>query len=367
MFVLESFEQTLFSNVDFKKLTNQHFAWCCQNSFFKIWTFSKTYPGFCCLEKSKHLPVFTPPSACCPRHLFPILFCWKLFQIFTHKPLSILHSDQTSHRKVPSTKWERKGYLSEMKTNKDVFIKPMCCVCSYSFETSCIPFGWHRQLCDPRFFIPHKHITATHTTWCYKEPIWLQSQFSIRGVQDEDPIIFNWTQRVWLIGMDGREFVMLPRACGRGRQQFGLAWILAASSRTAAFALREKGCISFAKLTFSVWGMKQTNAATFSGWHIVSCRQIQFWMTWIVLFNPIPSVFCWSKNHHKWRPMVQVFAVVAMPGRNEGWGRMFWSDDHKCTARNPQNWWFVPFIHRKMKVNHFESHPNRIVQNMVTT
>lgn len=26
--------------------------------------------------------------------------------------------------------------------------------------------------------------------------------------------------------MDGREFVMLPRACGRGRQQFGLAWIL---------------------------------------------------------------------------------------------------------------------------------------------
>jgi len=26
MFVLESFEQTLFSNVDFKKLTNQHFA-----------------------------------------------------------------------------------------------------------------------------------------------------------------------------------------------------------------------------------------------------------------------------------------------------------------------------------------------------
>lgn len=26
--------------------------------------------------------------------------------------------------------------------------------------------------------------------------------------------------------MDEREFVMLPRACGRGRQQFGLAWIL---------------------------------------------------------------------------------------------------------------------------------------------
>lgn len=162
MFVLESFEQTLFSNVDFKKLTNQHFAWCCRNCFFKIWTFSKTYPGFCCLEKSKHLPVFTPPSACCPRHLFPILFCWKLFQIFTHKPLSILHSDQTSHRKVPSAKWERKGYLSEMKTNKDVFIKPMCCVCSYSFETSCIPFGWYRQLCDPRFLY-HTNISPPHT------------------------------------------------------------------------------------------------------------------------------------------------------------------------------------------------------------